>query len=119
MSNLTRVAFLSMLLLVSLPALAGAVPQRTIHTGGLVEVVVTFDQPPLARAERTADVSAPAAVSYLRQLSSSQRVLAARLRDELPGIEIQRRYSVVVDGFAVTLPQTELGRLQGADGVAR
>ena len=33
-------------------------------------------------------------------------------------MEIQRRYSLVVDGFAVTLPESELGRLEGADGVA-
>src|SRR5438093_11250192 len=107
MSNLTRVALLSMLLLVSLPALAGAAPQRTITAGDLVEVVVTFDPPPLARAERAADLRAPAAVSYMRRLSSTQHVLAARLQTELPGMKIERRYSVVVDGFAVTLPQSE------------
>ena len=54
----------------------------------------------------------------MRQLSSTQRVLAARLHDEVPGMEIQRRYSVVVDGFAATLPQSELGQLEGVDGVA-
>ena len=107
------------MLLVSLPALAGAVPQRTIATGGLVEVVVTLDAPPLARAERTADLRAAAAVSYMRRLSSTQRVLASRLQHEIPGMEIGRRYSIVVDGFAVTLPENELGRLEGVDGVAR
>src|SRR6266516_1664584 len=100
MSNLTRVALLSMLLLVSLPALAGAVPQRTITAGGLVENDVTFDPPPLARAERTADLRAPAALSDMRRLSSTQHVLAARLQTEIPGMEIDRRYSIVVDGFA-------------------
>jgi subtilisin family serine protease len=119
MSTLTRVALLSTLLLVLLPALAGAVPQATAPTGGLVEVVVTFDQPPLTRATRTADLRTPAAVSYMRLLSSTQRMLADRLRDQIPNLEIQRRYSVVVDGFAVSLPQSELGRLEGTDGVAR
>jgi subtilisin family serine protease len=79
-----------------------------------VEVVVTFDAPPLAFATRTANLRAP----YMRELSSTQRLLAARLLDEIPGVEIQRRYSVVVDGFAVTLPQSELGQLEGTDGVA-
>jgi subtilisin family serine protease len=119
MSGLTRVALLSTLLLVLLPALAGAVPQRAVPTGGLVEVIVTLDPPPLARTTRTADLRTPAAVSYLRRLSSAQRVLSTRLQDEIPGLEIRRRYSVVVDGFTVTLPQSELGRLEGADGVAR
>ncbi len=119
MSNLTRVAFFSTLLLVALPALAGAVPKGTVPPGGLVEVVVTFDAPPLARATHTADLRAPAALSYLQELSSTQHVLAARLRDEIPGMKIQRRYSVVVNGFAVTLPESELGRLEGTDRVAR
>jgi subtilisin family serine protease len=119
MSGLTRVALLSMLLLGLVPTLAGAVPRASAPTGGLVEVVVTFDQPALARAARTADLRAPAAVSYMRRLSSTQHVLAARLQAEIPGMKIQRRYSVVVDGFAVTLPQTELGRLEGTNGVAR
>jgi subtilisin family serine protease len=119
MSSLTRVALLSTLLLVLLPALAGAAPRATVPTDGLIEVVVTFDQPPLARAARTADVRAPAARSYMRQLSATQRVLAARLESQIPDMEIQRRYSVVVDGFAVTLPQSELGQLADTEGVAR
>ena len=119
MSSLTRVALLSTLLLVVLPALAGAVPTAPVPSGRLVEVVVTFDTPPLARAARTGDLRTLTARSYMRKLSSTQRVLTARLRDEVPGMEIQRRYSVVVNGFAVTLPQSELGRLAGTDGVAR
>ena len=113
MSVLTRVALLSTLLLVSLPAFAGAVPQRVAPSGGLVEVIVTLDAPPLARAVGTADQS------YMRQLSSTQQLLATELRDEIPSLEIQRRYSVVVNGFAVTVPQSELGRLEDTDGVAR
>ena len=119
MSGLRRVALFSTLCVVVLPALAGAAPRATAPTGGLVEVVVTFDAPPLARAMRTADLRGAGASAYLRNLSSTQRVLAARLRDQIPGMEIQRRYSIVVDGFAVTLPRSELARLEGTDGVAR
>src|SRR6187397_2195454 len=118
MSSLTRVALLSILLLTVLPALAGAVPHTPAPTGGLVEVIVTFDQPSVARATRNADLRSLAAVSYARRLSSTQRVLASRLTNEVPGMQIQRRYSVVVDGFAVTLPRSELGRLQETEGVA-
>jgi len=118
MSSLTRVALLSILLLAVLPALAGAVPHTPAPTGGLVEVIVTFDQPSVARATRNADLRSLAAVSYARRLSSTQRVLASRLTNEVPGMQIQRRYSVVVDGFAVTLPRSELGRLQETEGVA-
>jgi subtilisin family serine protease len=110
MSDLIRVALLSTLLLASLPALAGAVPRGTFPSGELVEVVVTFDGPPLARAGRTTD---------LQRLSSTQRRLAGQFREEIAGLQIQRRYSVVVNGFAVTLPRSELSRLEGTDGVAR
>ncbi len=109
MSNL-RVALLSMLVLVSLPALAGAAARGTTQTGELVEVIVTFDGPPLARSNRPDD---------LRRLSSTQRELATHFREEIAGLQIQRRYSVVVNGFAVTLPQSELDRLESTDGVAR
>ncbi|MEK6276062.1 MAG: S8 family serine peptidase [Actinomycetota bacterium] len=115
MSTLTRVVLLSTLLLVLLPAMAGAVPQAGVPQGEFVEVVVTLDAPPLALATRSADLGAP----YMRQLSSTQRALAAQLRDEIPGLTIRRRYSVVLDGFAVTVPESELDRLGDADGVAR
>jgi hypothetical protein len=103
-----------MLLLVLLPALAGATPSARVATGGLVEVIVTLDAPALARATRTADVRSP----YMRQLAAAQQVVETRLVSEIPALRIQRRYSVVVDGFAVTLPERDLATLAGTDGVA-
>jgi subtilisin family serine protease len=119
MSNLTRVALLSIFLLACLPALAGAVPQGLAPSGPTVEVVVMFDTPPLARATRSADLRTASAASYLQRLSLTQEGLERSLRDEIRELTVRRRYSVVVDGFAVTLPESELGRLQQADGVAR
>jgi len=107
MFGLKRVALLSIVLLASLPAFAGAVPQQRSKPGDLVEVVVTLEAPPVARAGRAAE------------LASNRRVLAARLLGEFPGLTIQRRYSVVVAGFAVVVPRSELARLESTEGVAR
>jgi minor extracellular serine protease Vpr len=119
MSNLTRVTLLSTVLLVSLPALAGAVPQRHSPSGDLVEVVVTLDAPPLASVAPRSLLTAPASVSYLERLASEQGDMEARLHAEIPGFAVRRRYSVVVDGLAVLVPQSEVAKLQGTDGVAR
>jgi subtilisin family serine protease len=119
MSNLTRVTLLSTVLLVSLPALAGAVPQRHSPSGDLVEVVVTLDAPPLASVAPRSLLAAPASVSYLERLASEQEDMEARLHAEIPGFAVRRRYSVVVDGLDVLVPRSEVAKLQGTDGVAR
>src|SRR6266508_2263753 len=117
MSNLTRVTLLSTVLLVSLPALAGAVPQRHAASGDLVEVVVTLDAPPLTSVAPRSLLTAPA--SYRKRLASEQGDMEARLRDQIPGFAVRRRYSVVVDGLDILVPRSEVATLQGTDGVAR
>ena len=104
MSNLQRVALLSLLALLLLPAAgAGTTPPGT--GGGLVEVVITLDAPPLARGGQT------------RTLSAVQASVESRLEQDLPEAAVQRRYSVVLDGLAVKVPASELGRLGDTPGV--
>jgi subtilisin family serine protease len=117
MSVLKRVALLSVVLLVALPALAGAVSKRSAPSPDLVEAVVTLDAPPLARARRTGDLDAPLAVSYLRTLVSEQRVVESDLREAIPGVMVRRRYTVTVNGLAVVLPRSDLARLERTAGV--
>jgi subtilisin family serine protease len=108
MFSLKRVILLSITGLVAVPALAGAQPQAPASArGGLVEVVVTLDAPPLARGGR------------LRTLSAVQGSVEARLAESMPELKVQRRYSLVLDGLAVRVPQSELGRLQSVEGVTR
>jgi subtilisin family serine protease len=105
---LKRVALLSIVALVLVPALAGAQSQAPGPArGGLVEVIVTLDAPSLARG------------GELRTLSAVQGNVEARLAESVPDLTVQRRYSVVLDGLAVRLPQSEVDRLQGFDGVTR
>ena len=108
MSGLKRVVLLSILALVSVPALAGAQSQAPDPARGrLVEVILTLDAPPLARGGR------------LRTLSAVQGSVEAGLTSDVPGLTVQRRYSTVLDGLAVQLPQGEVDRLQSVDGVTK
>jgi len=108
MSALKRLVLLSIVVLVSVPALAGAQSQASdAARGPLVEVIVTLDAPPLARG------------GQLRTLSAVQGNAEAGLARTVPDLSVQRRYSTVLDGLAVKLPQSEVDRLQSVDGVAR
>ncbi len=118
MSNLKRVAVLFVFSVAVLPALAGAVSQRSAPRGGLVEVIVTLDGPPLARVAPARLLAASASASYLRTLATEQRVVEARLHDEVSEFSVRRRYSIVVNGFAAVVPRSELAKLDDADGVA-
>ena len=129
MFSLPRFALLLPTFLGSLTLLAAAganaSSQPVAHAdAGLVEVVVTLPQPPLAEAilrdrglaaratsHRRLDVRAPASVSYLRTLGSAQRRLEARIEAAIPGAAVHWRYGVVLDGIAVVVPRTELARL--------
>ncbi len=119
MSNLKRVAVLFVFSVAVLPALAGAVSQRSAPRGGLVEVIVTLDGPPLARVAPARLLAASASASYLRTLATEQRVVEARLHDEVSEFSVRRRYSIVVNGFAAVVPRSELAKLDDADGVAQ
>src|SRR5262245_19018335 len=108
MSALLRVVLLSIIALVSVPALAGAQSQAPdAARGPLVEMIVTLDAPPLARGGR------------VRTLSAVQDDAEADLARTVPDLTVQRRFSSVVDGLAVKLPQSEVDRLQSVDGVTK
>jgi subtilisin family serine protease len=116
-------------LLIGLAALAFA---PVAHAGN-VEVVVTLKAPPLAEAftaERTLAfssfarperllLSAPASRSYLARLAQSQRVVQERIRSAIPASRARWRYSVVLNGFAVVVPQSRLTRLARVPGIAK
>jgi subtilisin family serine protease len=106
------------------PAVAQSAPSDP------VEVVVTLDAPPLAHAIQRSRVlterykaqrlnlRAPTSVAYLRSLTLAQRSLAARIASSVPGARVTWRYRVVLDGLAVVVPRSALGRLASVPGVA-
>ncbi len=115
-----------LLVVVALLLLAGPAQPRPDEAGPLVEVVVTLDAPPLARArpDRTIysrpqrlRLRAPASVSYLDALASEQRRLEGRIADALPSATVRRHYRIVANGLAVVLPARQLERLERLPGV--
>jgi subtilisin family serine protease len=122
-------AFLGSLTLLSAAGTSASSQAAPDAAGPLVEVVVTLPQPPLAEAirrdrglaaratsHRRLDLRAPASVSYLRTLASAQRRLQARIENAIPGAEVHWRYGVVLDGMAVVVPRSQVGRLAAVRG---
>jgi subtilisin family serine protease len=114
----------------ALLAVAGAGISARPAAAGLVEVVVTLPQPPLAEAiqrdrglaraatkNRRLNLRATASVSYLRTLASAQRALQARIETAIPAAHVHWHYGVVLNGLAVLVPQSELARLSAVKGV--
>jgi hypothetical protein len=104
MSNLQRVALVFLLALLLLPA-AGAGAEPTRPHGGLVEVVLTLEAPPVARG------------GQIRTLSAVQGSVESELAQAVPEVAIQQRYSLVLDGLAVKVPAGEVDRLQDVPGI--
>ncbi len=108
---------------------AGATAQPAAIPDGLVEVVVTLPQPPLAAAilrdrelaaatttKHRLNLRAPASVSYLRTLAAAQRTLQARIVQKIPDASTRWHYGVVANGMAVVVPRSQLARLSAMTG---
>jgi minor extracellular serine protease Vpr len=90
---------------------------------GKSTVIVTLGLPPLAAAygsgyafkagQRQLDVTSGASQAYLARVDAAQRAAIARLKQAIPQAGVSWRYRVVLDGFAVTLPETKLPKLLG------
>jgi subtilisin family serine protease len=118
----------SLVLLTTAGAGTSARPNASPSTD-LAEVVVTLSQPPLAQAilhdralaratttRHRLNLRATASVSYLRTLASAQRSLQARISAAIPGSSVRWHYGVVLDGMAVVVPRSQLGRLSSIPG---
>jgi subtilisin family serine protease len=94
-------------------------------------VVVTLKAPPLAEVFARHDtlafssfvrpnrvlLSAPASRRYLRRLDAEQRVLQARIRARIPKAQVRWRFGIVLNGFAVVVPRSQLPSLSALAGV--
>jgi minor extracellular serine protease Vpr len=91
-------------------------------------VIVTLDEPPLAAAaprnafatvgpRRKLNLASSFARTYLTRLQSAQQRAISNLRAEFPEARVSRRYQVLLNGFAVSLPYDQLPRLL-ASGIA-
>jgi subtilisin family serine protease len=97
---------------------------------GLTRVIVRLAAPPLAawNAERVLassartqrlDVHTRSAQAYLARLRERQDAVASAVRAAIPQARIQERYGIVLDGFAVQLPERALAKLLRVRGVTK
>lgn len=115
MVALLRGVVIAVVLALAAPASAMAVD---------VDVVVRLDAPGVAEATarsrvltraakaRRLDLGSPTSRSYLAGVARAQRELEARLARELPRARVYRRYRVVFNGLALTLPAADLPWLE-------
>ena len=107
----------------ALPGTAAAAPSRQ------VQLVVGLEGPPLARATASSralaaharqarlNLRAPSSVAYLHGLEAQQRAVEARIERTIPGAVVRWRYSVIANGLAVVLPESQIDRLARIPGV--
>jgi minor extracellular serine protease Vpr len=97
------------------PDLTAITPNR----GNRVRVIMTLDDPPLAAAtyargfaglgaRSKLNVRSAFSRSYLGSLQAAQVKAIAELRQEIPQAVVTRRYQVLVNGFAVSVPYSRL-----------
>jgi subtilisin family serine protease len=85
---------------------AGGPTRPPTETGVRTEVVVLLPSPALARA--------PGAAA---EITEEQRAFRQELAARLPEAEIGWRYRLVANGFSLSLPEGEVGRLRSLPGV--
>ena len=88
--------------------LAGASTRAQEPGGKKTEVVVLLASPPLGRAPGTG-----------AEIDAEQRTFRRELSADVPSAQIGWRYRLVANGFSLTLPRAELGRLGALPGVRR
>ena len=88
-----------------------------------VEVVVRLDSPGVAEAnsqsrvlsaaakQQRLDLRSPTSRSYLDAVALAQQRFEARLAREVPAAVVYRRYRIVFNGLAVSLPAEQLPQL--------
>ena len=101
---------------------AGTAKAPAGHASGRVRVIVTLGLPPLAQAHgrglatfggtrEKLNVRTESSREYLARIEAGQAQAIAQLRRAIPTARVSRRYEIVLDGFAVSLPATQLPRL--------
>ena len=99
-------------------------------SAGATDVVVTLEAPPLASAVATSralsaavktrrlDLRSASSVGYLRSLAVAQANAQVHIRRAVPEAQIRWRYSVVLNGLALSVPAGSEARLARLPGVA-
>jgi len=98
--------------------------------GATARVIVTLDDPPLAAAafarrfagfgpNRKLNLRSAFSQSYLASLEAAQAREIASLRRDIPEARVSRRYQLLVNGFAVSVPYARLPELLDVESAHR
>jgi minor extracellular serine protease Vpr len=109
---------------------AGVLHIPAAQQRGLTRVIVRLAAPPLAawtadRSLATAsrahhlDVASASSKAYLARLARLQDAAVAQVRAAVPSAQVQERYSILLDGFAVQLPARSLPKLLDVRAVTK
>ena len=100
----------------------GTIHITSAQARGTTRVIVRLKAPPLAvwSSERTLsaatvshhlDVRSASSRAYLARLARLQATAVAQVKAAIPSATVQEHYRVILDGFAVSLPQRKLPAL--------
>jgi minor extracellular serine protease Vpr len=98
---------------------AGTITVPDAHRQGRITVILTLGDPPLAAYSRSLagrsstrrlSTTSLAAKAYVAKLQRAQRAATAVLKRAIPQAKVRRNYTILLNGMAVDLPATELGR---------
>jgi subtilisin family serine protease len=89
---------------------------RPVRAESRTEVVVVLKRPALAAAMGVRARRSPA---YMRKLEADQAKLEHLIMQKVPSAQIRWRYRYVLDGLAVVVPHSQVGRLARLPEVAR
>ena len=100
---------------------SGTVKAPAGNASGRVRVMVTLKQAPLARAQARSfsilgarqklNVHTASSQSYIARIEAAQAHAVAQLRRAIPSARVSRRYQVVLNALAISLPATQLPKL--------
>ena len=96
---------------------------------GRVRVIATLREEPLAAARGRAfalggaaprlDLQSPSSRAYAARLERAQRAAVSQLRAAVPAARVQRRYTTVLNGLALSVPARDLPRIRRLGFVRR
>jgi minor extracellular serine protease Vpr len=109
---------------------AGHIVVPSGHAQGETRVIVRLASPPLAAwsAQRTLasatrtqhlNVASTASRAYVAQLREQQDAIVAEVRAAIPTAQVQERYDILLNGFAVQVPSRSLPKLMRLKGVTK
>src|SRR4051812_21935590 len=99
------------------------------HQSGRIRVITTLKLPPLAQAygrglysagsANRLNVRSATSKAYRKRIDAEQTAAIAKLHRALPAARVSWRYQVVLNGFAVSIPARQLGKLSRQGFAAR